>query len=61
MNEHYSDVARITPAVKREFEGHMFNVPENYHEYLTNFYGDYMTVPPENERVTHYLKAWRKQ
>ena len=57
----YFRVEWTTPSVKMEFEGHMFNVPKNYHEYLTNFYGDYMTVPPENERVTHYLKAWCKQ
>lgn len=25
-------------------------LPENYHEFLTTIYGDYMTPPPENER-----------
>lgn len=40
------------------FEEHDFNVPSNYHEYLTNLYGDYMQVPPEDKRITHNMKAY---
>ena len=44
-----------------QFEGHEFNVPENYDSYLTGFYGDYMTLPPEDKRQTHYLTAYRTE
>lgn len=32
------------------FEGYSFNIPDNCSEMLTNMYGDYMTLPPEEER-----------
>ena len=35
------------------FETVLFPVPKMYHEYLTSFYGDYMRIPPENERPKH--------
>lgn len=35
------------------FEGKLFKIPKRYHEWLTTFYGDYMTLPPEEERVNH--------
>lgn len=37
-----------------EFEGQMFMCPTHYDAFLTEWYGDYMTPPPENERVTHH-------
>lgn len=39
---------------KVEFEGEGFNAPVGWHEYLTGIYGDYMKLPPEDERVTHH-------
>lgn len=45
---------------KRQFENHLFWCPEDYDSYLTRVYGDYMTLPPENERITHNIEAyWR--
>lgn len=35
--------------VEHEFEGHKFFIPRNYHEFLTERYGDYMKIPPESE------------
>lgn len=44
--------------VSIEFEGHFFNAPSNYHEYLTGLYKDYMQLPPENQRITHEMTAY---
>ncbi len=37
-----------------QFEGETFKAFKNYHHYLTALYGDYMTLPPENKRVSHH-------
>ena len=38
-----------------EFEGEHFMVLKHYHEFLTELFGDYMQLPPENARVTHQV------
>jgi lipopolysaccharide cholinephosphotransferase len=45
-----------------EFEGEIVPAPIGYKEYLTILYGDYMKLPPENERVTphSYDAYWRE-
>lgn len=35
------------------FEGEYFSIPSDAHRYLTDAYGDYMQLPPENERTGH--------
>lgn len=37
--------------VRIDFEGRKFPVMENYKDVLTTQYGDYMKLPPKNERV----------
>lgn len=37
-----------------EFEGEQFPIPVNYHDVLTNLFGDYMQLPPENQREPHH-------
>ena len=32
----------------------MLNAPQKAEEYLTYYYGDYMTLPPEDKRVSHH-------
>ena len=46
---------------KAKFEGEDVNIPVRAEKYLTDFYGDYMTLPPEEKRVSHhYFKTyWR--
>lgn len=43
------------------FEGEEFKVFKGYKTYLTNMYGDYMQLPPEDKRQTHHtFKAYIK-
>ena len=45
-----------------EFENHMFNDVEDYDTMLKSYYGDYMQLPPENERESnHVFKAYWKE
>lgn len=45
--------------VKVEFEGHLFNAPGCWHQYLTSLYGDYMKLPPKEQRTAHIIRMWR--
>lgn len=41
------------------FEGNKYRIPAGYHEWLTKVYGDYMQLPPEENRITHHdFKAY---
>jgi len=46
-----------------EFEGELFAAAEGYDRYLKALYGNYMELPPEEQRTTdHNFKAfWRKE
>lgn len=39
------------------FEAYNVTVPLSYDKYLSHLYGDYMKLPPKDERVSHHLKA----
>lgn len=41
-------------SVDCRFENETFKIPIGYHEILTQIYGDYMTLPPEEDRVGHH-------
>lgn len=44
-----------------EFNGVMMPVPTNYDKLLRQEYGDYMKLPPEEERIGHHFyKAYKK-
>ena len=42
--------------VEIPFETENFRVPERYDEYLSRLYGDYMKLPPEDQRNQHELE-----
>ena len=45
----------FTPVVECEFEGVKSYIPNGYHQYLSNLFGDYMQIPPENKRERHFI------
>jgi len=51
-------VEDVESAIDIEFEGKMYKTMIGYHDYLTRVYGDYMQLPPEDQRVTHKFEAW---
>ena len=49
------DIAAQTDIV---FEGKTYKTMIGYQDYLSHTYGDYMTLPPVEQRVTHHFRAW---
>ena len=46
--------------VKMEFEGRKFYGPKSWDRYLKGVYGDYMNLPPEDQRKPHdFVAEWR--
>lgn len=41
--------------VLHEFNGQLFNIPENYDAILKQSYGDYMKLPPKEEQIAHHF------
>ncbi len=44
----------VRDTIEWEFEGHKFPIPGDYHNVLTNQFGDYMQLPPEDKRYPHH-------
>ena len=42
-----------------QFEDTQIMSVKNYDRFLRDRFGDYMVIPPENERVSHCIKAYR--
>ena len=40
------------------FENHIYKVMVGYDDHLRRTYGDYMKLPPEDQRVTHQFEAY---
>ena len=43
------------PVSTADFEGHKVSVPGNPDSYLSNLFGDYMTIPKKSEREKHFI------
>lgn len=52
-------LAGFEKVVGLEFEGREFSCMSCWDEYLSGIYGDYMQLPPEDQRVTHGMKVWK--
>lgn len=46
-----TDASNYKEALEWEFEKHKMPIPIGYDNILTTIYGDYMTPPPENQRI----------
>ena len=47
-------VSAMEEMVEMPFEDTLFKIPKGYDEYLTHAYGEYMKLPPENERENRH-------
>jgi lipopolysaccharide cholinephosphotransferase len=47
----------VLPLGSIQFEGQVFSCPRNVDRYLTIYYGDWRTPPPEGKRKAHGTKA----
>ena len=54
MEERTIQICDFEPYEQALFEGKKYYIPRNWDLYLTKLYGDYMTLPPVEKRVTHY-------
>lgn len=57
-DDHYFKAELWEEITLLEFEGRQFMAPKRYEEVLTAQYGDYMTLPPEKDRVRHDYEAY---
>ena len=40
------------------YEGMEVDLPVGYDNYLRQYYGDYMQLPPVEKRISHHMKAY---
>ncbi len=57
-NDDYYPAEYFKDSVDGEFEGLKIKNPVGYKEYLTEMYGDYMTLPPKEQQIMHGFDAW---
>lgn len=52
------NVDDFSEGIKIKFENMEVNIPVNYHSILKQIYGDYMQLPPEEDRYNHITNAF---
>ena len=55
--ERYMECKDVFPLKKYRFDNYSFFGPNNADGILTHFYGDYMSLPKEENRIPHYSKV----
>lgn len=51
------DISIFNETLRVPFEDKVFTIPKDYDSFLKGRYGDYMTLPPEEQRqASHYIK-----
>lgn len=55
----FIDKNELEPSVDVYFEGYKMRAPKAWNEYLTRLYGNYMKLPPEEDRIPHGFKAYK--
>lgn len=55
LNETKQFPKDIFPLQTHKFEGYEFFIPNNYDSYLKSYFGNYMELPPVEERQTHNI------
>lgn len=50
---------QVEGSVDVTFEGRQYKAPVGWEKYLTDHYGDYMQLPPENKRQKHSMCVYR--
>lgn len=60
-NKEIVDAEVYASSVTFPFEQYELPIPKGYHQLLTSLYGDYLTLPPVQERVSHhdYFARWK--
>ncbi len=53
-NKEIMESCDINDLAEYEFEGHRFMGVRDYDKYLKQWYGDYMQLPPEDQRVSNH-------
>ena len=49
------DKKYVEDTILAPFENYQFRIPKDYDEILRQWYGDYMQLPPEKDRIYHHL------
>lgn len=60
VNKEYHEVDMYYDYSLNEFNGRLYKCPKDSDAYLTSMYGDYMTLPPVEDRKIHLNKAYWK-
>ena len=51
-------MGKNAPTTRLPFEGRMSPAPEDYDTFLRSYYGDYMQLPPEEDRVPSHAQGF---